>query len=225
VTVLKRSPTRRPCFRLIARLFWVLLSWWWRGWREVLTIIQADTVLRWRGDGMTVIWKYRSRGRRRGWRPRIAVGARQLVYEMARANFLLGCITYSLRAAEWDRRQARQFRSMFVFPNCLPFRLRGHKISTMSRFQPSPRRTQRANFWHYALLLARMEASGRRHDAHSYGIKLPRSSAIGFSKGAIGSTTSRLGRALSGIVLQHLLQRRSPGQVREHGIWRMRAVS
>jgi hypothetical protein len=66
VTVLKRSPTRRPCFRLIDRPFWVLLSWWWPGWREALTIIQADTVLRWRRDGITVIWKYRSRGRRRG---------------------------------------------------------------------------------------------------------------------------------------------------------------
>jgi hypothetical protein len=29
-----------------------------------------------------------------------------------------------------------------------------HNISTMPRFQPPPRRTQRANFWHYAPLLA-----------------------------------------------------------------------
>jgi hypothetical protein len=90
VTVLKHSPTRRPCFRLIDRLFWVLLSWWWPGWREALTIIQADTVLRWRRDGITVIWKYRSRGRQRGGRPRIAVETRQLIHEMARANFLWG---------------------------------------------------------------------------------------------------------------------------------------
>jgi hypothetical protein len=29
IAVLKRSGTRRPCFRLWDRLFWVFLSWWW----------------------------------------------------------------------------------------------------------------------------------------------------------------------------------------------------
>ena len=90
LAVLKRCRTRRPCFRPIDRLFWVLLSWWWPGWREALSIIQADTVLRWRRHGIAVIWKYRSRGRRRGGRPRIAVEIRQLIHEMARANFLWG---------------------------------------------------------------------------------------------------------------------------------------
>jgi hypothetical protein len=47
-----------------------------------------------------------------------------------------------------------------------------------------------------------------------------------FRRVAVGLTISGLGRALSGIVLQHLLQRRWPGrQVRERGIWRMRVVS
>jgi hypothetical protein len=90
LAVLKRCRTRRPCFRPIDRLFWVLVSWWWPGWRGALTVIQADTLLRWRRDGITVIWKYRSRGRRRGGRPRIAVETRQLIHEMARANFLWG---------------------------------------------------------------------------------------------------------------------------------------
>ena len=61
------------------------MSWWWPGWREALTIIQADTVLR---CVVTVIWKYRSPGRRRGGRPRITVETRQPIHEMARANFL-----------------------------------------------------------------------------------------------------------------------------------------
>jgi hypothetical protein len=30
IAVLKRSGTRRPCFGLWDRLFWILLSWWWR---------------------------------------------------------------------------------------------------------------------------------------------------------------------------------------------------
>jgi hypothetical protein len=39
---------------------------------------------------LRVIWKYRSPGRWRGGRPRIALETRQLFREMARANFLWG---------------------------------------------------------------------------------------------------------------------------------------
>jgi hypothetical protein len=41
-------------------------------------------------DVLALIWKYRSRGRWRGGRPRIALETRQLIREMARANFLWG---------------------------------------------------------------------------------------------------------------------------------------
>jgi hypothetical protein len=40
IAVLERSRTRRPCFRRIDRLFWILLSRWWRGRRESLVIVQ-----------------------------------------------------------------------------------------------------------------------------------------------------------------------------------------
>src|ERR1017187_6404449 len=36
IAVLKRSQTRRPCFRRFDRLFWILLSHWWSDWRESL---------------------------------------------------------------------------------------------------------------------------------------------------------------------------------------------
>src|SRR5215470_371313 len=72
LAVLTRCRTRRPCFRAMDRLFWVFLSWWWPGWTEALAIIKADTVLRWRRQGISMVWKYRSRGRWRGGRPRIA---------------------------------------------------------------------------------------------------------------------------------------------------------
>jgi hypothetical protein len=46
IAVLKRSGTRRLCFGLWGRLFWILLSWWWPRWPKSLTIIQPETVKR-----------------------------------------------------------------------------------------------------------------------------------------------------------------------------------
>jgi hypothetical protein len=39
IAVLERSRTRRPCFRRIDRLSWILLSRWWPQWRESLVIV------------------------------------------------------------------------------------------------------------------------------------------------------------------------------------------
>ena len=63
---------------------------WWPAWRDALVVIQSETVLRWRRHGIALILKYRSHRRWRGGRPRIAVETRQLIREMARANFLWG---------------------------------------------------------------------------------------------------------------------------------------
>ena len=90
VAVLQRSGTRRPCFCTSDRWFWVLLSRWWSGWRQSLVIVQPETVLRWRHKGWSLIWGYRSRGRWRGGRPRIAREIRDLIAVMARDNFLWG---------------------------------------------------------------------------------------------------------------------------------------
>jgi len=72
IAVLKRSGTRRPCFRFHDRLFWLLLARWWPGWRDSLVIVQPATVLRWRRESWSGLWRYRSRGRWRGGRPRIS---------------------------------------------------------------------------------------------------------------------------------------------------------
>jgi hypothetical protein len=53
IAVLERSRTRRPCLRCWDRVFWILLSRWWPGWRQSLVIVQPETVLRWRRRG----WK------------------------------------------------------------------------------------------------------------------------------------------------------------------------
>jgi hypothetical protein len=90
IAVLERSRIRRPCFRRIDRLLWILLSCLWPQWRESLVIVQPETVLRWRRNGWSAMWRYRSRGRWRGGRPRVSSEVRQLIARMARENFLWG---------------------------------------------------------------------------------------------------------------------------------------
>ena len=90
IAVLKRSGTRRPRFRSWDRLFWILVSRWWPQWRDSLIIVQPETVLRWRHDGWLALWRYRSRGRWRGGRPRVSREVRHLTVRMARDSFLWG---------------------------------------------------------------------------------------------------------------------------------------
>ncbi len=90
IAVLERSRTCRPCFRRWDRLFWILFSRWWPQWRDSLIIVKPETVLRWRRDGWSALWRYRSRGRWRGGRPRVSSEVRHLIAEMAGENFLWG---------------------------------------------------------------------------------------------------------------------------------------
>ena len=53
-------------------------------------IVQPEPVLRWCRDGWSALWKYRSRGRWRGGRPRVSNEVRRLIAQMARQNCLWG---------------------------------------------------------------------------------------------------------------------------------------
>ncbi len=88
--MLERSRTRRPCFGIWDRLFWILFSRWWPEWRDSLIIVQPATVLRWRREGWSALWRYRARGRWRGGRPRVSSEIRHLIAQMVRENFLRG---------------------------------------------------------------------------------------------------------------------------------------
>jgi hypothetical protein len=90
IAVLQRNGTCRPCFRLWDRLSWILLSRWWTQWRESLIIVQPETVLRWRRERWSTLWRYRSRSRWRGGRPRVSSEVQHLIVRMARENFLWG---------------------------------------------------------------------------------------------------------------------------------------
>jgi hypothetical protein len=86
--VLKRSG-KQPQFSSSDRCFWLLVSRWWSRWPHALEIIQADTVRRWRRQGLWhhVQWR---RGRTRPGRPPIPAETRTLIREMRRDNVLWG---------------------------------------------------------------------------------------------------------------------------------------
>jgi len=58
------------------RAFWVSLSKIWSGWREVLVIVQPDTVIRWHRTGFRLYWRFISK--RGPGRPPIPIASLQV---------------------------------------------------------------------------------------------------------------------------------------------------
>src|SRR5437660_12165966 len=52
-------------------------------WRQALTIVKPDTVIRWHRRGFRLLWKWKSKPRGR---PRISIELRKLVAQMANEN-------------------------------------------------------------------------------------------------------------------------------------------
>ena len=77
--------SKRPRLRKRDRIFWVLLSQLWTGWRSVLVIVQPDTVARWHRDGFRLYWRWKSSAGKVG-RPRIEAELRKLIRRMCREN-------------------------------------------------------------------------------------------------------------------------------------------
>ena len=65
LTVLSRS-VKRPKLRPGDRLFWVVLSRLWQGWRASLHMVQPATVVRWHREGFKRYWRWRSRCKKPG---------------------------------------------------------------------------------------------------------------------------------------------------------------
>jgi hypothetical protein len=89
IAVPERSRTRRPCFRRIDRLLFILLLRWWPQWRENLKV-QAETVLHWRRNRWASLWRYQSSGHWGGGRPRASSELRGLIARIVGENFLWG---------------------------------------------------------------------------------------------------------------------------------------
>jgi hypothetical protein len=97
----------------------------WPAWRDALEVILPETVLRGRRHGMALIWKYRSRDRSLGGRPRITLETRRLTREMARANFV------------WAPRIHGQLLKLGITVS----------QATVSRYMPPSRRDRRSRAW------------------------------------------------------------------------------
>jgi hypothetical protein len=83
VAILKRKHPR-PQLNPLDRLFWIALRRLWPGWKQVLVIVKADTVVGWHRAGFR--WYWRCRSRRRPGRPRIGEQLRTLIRRLALEN-------------------------------------------------------------------------------------------------------------------------------------------
>jgi putative transposase len=81
--VLKRQRPRPPV-KVHDRLFWVALRRFWSRWKDVLVIVQPDTVVAWQRAGFRWYWRWRSR--RRCGRPKTAPELRHLIRRLAHEN-------------------------------------------------------------------------------------------------------------------------------------------
>ncbi len=88
VAVVKRS-AKRPRFDPANRCLWVLLAKWWSKWPQALEIMQAETVRRWRRQGIWYHMGWR-RGHKRPGRAPIPTETRNLIWDMSRDNVLWG---------------------------------------------------------------------------------------------------------------------------------------
>jgi putative transposase len=85
IAVLKaRHP--RPKLRSVDKLFWVLLSRIWSGWKQSLVIVQAETVVRWHRAGFKMYWKWLSRHRAVVGRKCVSREVRELIFRIVVEN-------------------------------------------------------------------------------------------------------------------------------------------
>ncbi len=77
--------SKRPKLKIRDRVFWVLLSKVWSKWKNVLVIVQPETVIGWHRKGFRLFWRFKSRRKGPG-RPPIDPEIKKLILKMSNAN-------------------------------------------------------------------------------------------------------------------------------------------
>ena len=70
LVVLKRRHPRPP-IGILDKLFWVVASRFWAGWKKALVVVSPQTVVRWHRAGFAMYWRAISTVRRVTGRKRI----------------------------------------------------------------------------------------------------------------------------------------------------------
>jgi hypothetical protein len=83
ILILQR-PRPRPRLTRGDRLFWVLLSIIWGGWKRSLILFQPKTVIGWQRKSFRLIWRWKSRPK--GGRPKHDQETVTLIRSMGSAN-------------------------------------------------------------------------------------------------------------------------------------------
>ena len=86
--IILRRQVKRPSCTKKDRMLLVLLARMVQTWKQVLFIVQPETLLRWHRQGFKLYWKYKSRAA--SLTPRISQETVALIQEMARDNRLWG---------------------------------------------------------------------------------------------------------------------------------------
>ena len=86
----RQRGAKRPRLRRRDRIFWVWLSRFWSNWRSAMLIVRPDTVVRWHRQGFKLYWTWKSRGGRKGGRPKVDWDVRNLIRRMSRENLTWG---------------------------------------------------------------------------------------------------------------------------------------
>jgi putative transposase len=107
LVILRRS-VKRPRCTPMDRMLLVLVASRVRAWRQVLVIVQPDTLMRWHRHLFRLVWRRRSQPGSRPRTPRVSPETIALIQEMARANRTWGAerirgelLKLDIRVAKW----------------------------------------------------------------------------------------------------------------------------
>ena len=106
----------KPRVKKCDRLFWVILSKLWPGWKKSLIIVQPSTVLRWHRKGFKLFWRFKSR--KKPGRPIIDTEIRRLIRKMSQENPTWGVphIKSELALLGYDVAESTVAKYMFKHP-------------------------------------------------------------------------------------------------------------